>query len=180
HYADALGALGDDASAAEAALRAALAAVPGHAEAAQTLATLLLRQGRQGEAEAVLRAALAVDAQQPALRALHARLLAERGDDRAAVALLQGTQDPEAQALLGALQQRLGDHAAAATAYRQALSAAPARGAWWLGLAISLEHDRQPAAALAAYRRALADAALADQITAYVRGRIAALDRGQG
>jgi Tfp pilus assembly protein PilF len=181
HYADALQALRDgDPQRAEAELRAALEIRPGHGDSAQTLATLLVQQGRNGEAETLLDQALNVDARQPALRALQARLLAENGRDAEAVALLQGSADPEALALLGALQQRLGDHAAAAAAYRQALQRAPQRGAWWLGLAISLEHGREPAAALQAYRRALADAALDTQVNDYVRGRIAALGNGQG
>jgi MSHA biogenesis protein MshN len=181
HYADALQSLrGGNTPTAETALRAALEIRPGHSDSAQTLATLLVQQGRHTEAEAVLAEALKVDAQHPALRALQARLLAETGRDAEAVALLQGTIDPEALALLGALQQRLGNDSAAAAAYYQALQRAPKRGAWWLGLAISLERTRQPAAALEAYRRALADTALDTQVNDYVRGRIAALDSGQG
>lgn len=181
HYTEALQSLRGGATAdAETALRAALEIQPGHGESAQTLATLLVQQGRHGEAEAVLDQALKIDAQQPALRALQARLLAESGRDTEAVALLQGTTDPEALALLGALQQRLGNDAAAAAAYQQALQHAPRRGAWWLGLAISLERTRQPGAALEAYRRALADTALDTQVNDYVRGRIAALGNGQG
>lgn len=181
HYAGALEALrGGDAGEAETALRAALDLLPGHGDSARTLATLLVQQGRHGEAETVLSAALAIDARQPALRTLYARLLAERGSDVDAVALLQGVTDPEALALLGALQQRLGNDVEAAAAYRQAVQRAPQKGAWWLGLAISLERTRQPSAALEAYRRALRDAALDAQVNDYVRGRIAALGNGQG
>lgn len=179
---------GGDQPGAETALRAALTALPGHTAATQALTALLLQQGRGSEADTVLAEALAHHPQQPALIILRARLLAERGQDRAAVALLQPLDDAEAQALLGALQQRLGDDAAAAAAYRRALANAPRtgsvngsnQGAWWLGLAISLERSRQPDAALEAYRRALADSRLDAQVNDYVRSRIAALGSGQG
>ncbi|HEY9198230.1 MAG TPA: hypothetical protein VIR60_02610, partial [Gammaproteobacteria bacterium] len=179
---------GGDQPAAETALRAALDAQPAHTAATQALVALLLQQGRGGEADTVLAEALALNPRQPALIILHARLLADRGHDREAVALLQPLDDADAQALLGALQQRLGDDAAATAAYRRALANAPRsgsmtgsnQGAWWLGLAISLERSRQPQAALEAYRRALADARLDAQVNDYVRSRIAALGSGQG
>ena len=181
HYARAVTLLRDgDRGGAESALRSALAAHPGNGTATHALAALLLQQGRRSEAEAVLATALAQQPGQPALTILHARLLAENGRDRDAVALLEPLQDAEAQALLGALQQRLGNDAAAAAAYQNALAGAPREGAWWLGLAISLERTQQPAAALQAYRRALADARLEAQVNGYVRSRIAALGDGRG
>lgn len=181
HYATAVTALrnGDNRSA-EAALRDALAALPGYDAATQALTALLLQQGRRSEAETVLGEALAANPRQPALITLRARLLAESGRDREAVALLQALDDAESLALLGALQQRLGNDAAAAQAYRRALANAPRQGAWWLGLAISLERSQQTAAALEAYRRALADTRLDAQVNSYVRARIAALSSDQG
>lgn len=183
-YATALGALRvGDAARAEEHLRAALDRIPGQTQAAETLAALLLRHGRAQEAEDVLAEAIAAAPQTPNLLKLHARLLAETGRDTEAVALLQTpplSGDAEAHALLGALQQRLGHDTQAADAYRQALTRAPQRGAWWLGLAISLERSQQPAAALEAYRRALTDSALDAHVTGYVRGRIAALADGKG
>lgn len=180
-YATAVGALrmGDHRSA-ETALRGALTTLPGHGAATQALTALLLQQGRRSEADSALAEALAAHPQQPALIMLRARLLAESGQDRAAVGLLQTRDDAESLALLGALQQRLGADAAAARAYRRALANAPQQGAWWLGLAISLERSQQSAAALEAYRRALADARLDAQVNRYVRARIAALSSGEG
>ncbi|MBI5463263.1 MAG: tetratricopeptide repeat protein [Gammaproteobacteria bacterium] len=187
-YAQALDALrSGDTARAEERLRAALDKVPGHAQAAETLSAILLQQHRGREAEDVLAEAIAAAPQAPRLLVLHARILVESGADSdrdaEAVALLQTptlSNDAEAQALLGALQQRRGNDAEAATAYRQALTRAPQRGTWWLGLAISLERSRQPAAALEAYRRALTDRALGDQVAGYVRGRIATLDNSPG
>jgi MSHA biogenesis protein MshN len=184
NYADALTALrSGDTSRAETQLRAALDLVPAHTQAAEALVALLLQQGRAQDAEAILANAVAAAPQAPQLLILHARVLAEAGRDREAVALLQSptlSNDADSQALLGALQQRLGNDTQAAAAYRQALTRAPQRGAWWLGLAISLERSQQPVAALEAYRRALADASLDTQVTGYVRGRIVALDNSQG
>lgn len=181
HYANAVTRLRDgDRAGAEAALRSALTVHPGNGTATQALAALLMQEGRRSEAETVLADALAHQPAQPTLLILRARLLAETGRDRDAVALLAALKDAEAQALLGALQQRLGNDAAAATAYQNALTSVPREGAWWLGLAISLERIRQPAAALEAYRRALADARLDAQVNGYVRSRIAALGDGRG
>lgn len=181
HYAAAIARLRDgDQAGAEAALHEALLAVPGHGDAAQALAALLVQQGRGSAAETLLADALAANPRQPALVLLRARLLADAGRDRDAAALLEHRDDVESLALLGALQQRLGDDAAAARTYRRALTRAPQQGAWWLGLAISLERTREPAAALDAYRRALADARLDAQVDAYVRARIAALGDGRG
>lgn len=181
HYAAAVTLLRDgDRAGAEAALRDALTARPGDAAATHALAALLLQQGRRGEAEAVLAEALARQPGHTALTVLRARLLAEGGRDRAAAALLEHVKDAEAQALLGALQQRLGNDTAAAAAYQRALANAPREGAWWLGLAISLERSQQTAAALEAYRRALTDTRLNAQVNNYVRTRIAALDGGRG
>ncbi|MBI5041496.1 MAG: tetratricopeptide repeat protein [Gammaproteobacteria bacterium] len=183
-YAAALDALrAGDNTHAEEFLRAALEKIPGHAQAAETLAATLLQQRRNQEAEDVLAEAIAAAPQAPRLLTLHARILADSGRDAEAVALLQTpalSGDAESQALLGALQQRLGNDAQAANAYRQALTRAPQRGAWWLGLAISLERSQQPAAALEAYRRALTDAALDQHVVGYVRGRIDVLDNGKG
>lgn len=183
-YAAALDALrAGDTARAEDQLRAALDKIPGHAQAAETLAALLLQQNRAQDAEDILAGAIAASPQTPRLLKLHARILADAGRDSEAVALLQTpalSGDAESQALLGALQQRQGNDTQAAAAYRQALTRAPQRGAWWMGLAISLERTQQPAAALEAYRRALADSALDEHVTGYVRGRIAVLDNGKG
>lgn len=168
---------------AESALRAALAADPAHSESSETLATLLIQQGQRGAATKVLSAALTQTPMQPRLAMLQARLLADAGRDTEAVSILQTAQatgDADYQALLGALQQRLGNDTQAADAYRLALTSAPQRGIWWLGLGISLERNQQSAQALTAYRNALRDTALESQVSDYVRARIAALDSGQG
>lgn len=167
---------------AESALRAALAADPAHSESSETLATLFIQQGQRGAATKVLSAALSQTPVQPRLAMLQARLLADAGRDTEAVSILQTAQatgDADYQALLGALQQRLGNDSQAADAYRLALTSAPQRGIWWLGLGISLERSQQSAQALTAYRNALRDTALESQVSDYVRARIAALDSGQ-
>jgi MSHA biogenesis protein MshN len=168
---------------ADSALRAALAADPAHSNASETLATLLIQQGQRDAATNVLHAALKQTPEQPRLAMLQARLFAEAGRDSEAVSILQtalANGDAEYQALLGALQQRLGNDTQAADAYRLALTSAPQRGIWWLGLGISLERSQQSADALAAYRNALRDTTLETQVSEYVRARIVALDSGRG
>lgn len=173
----------NDQTLAASALRSALAADPAHSNASETLATLLLQQGQRDAATKILSTALTQSPEQPRLAMLQARLFAEAGRDTEAVSILQTAQsngDAEYQALLGALQQRLGNDVQAADAYRLALTSAPQRGIWWLGLGISLERSQQSAEALTAYRNALRDSTLEAQVSTYVRARIAALDNGQG
>lgn len=183
-YDAALRAVADnDLARAEAALRDALATDAGHTEAAETLATLLIQQGQRDTASRILRAALEQSPAQARLAVLQARLFAEAGRDAEAVSILEQAQangDADYQALLGALQQRLGNHTQAARAYRQALTSSPQHGVWWMGLGISLEQDQKSAEALTAYRNALRDGALETPVSNYVRARIAALDNGQG
>lgn len=183
-YDTALRALADnDVARAESALRDALSKDAGHAKAAETLATLMIQQGQRDAASRILTAALEQSPTQARLAMLQARLFAEAGRDTEAVNILkiaQANGDADYQALLGALQQRLGNHSQAAIAYRQALTSSPQRGVWWMGLGISLEQDQKSAEALDAYRNALRDTALETQVSNYVRARIAALDNGQG
>lgn len=182
-YNDALHALtGSDLQGAETALRAALVADPSYSKATETLATLLVQQDRRDDAMQVLSASLKQSPLQSQLAMLQARLLADAGRDTEAVNILQTAQatgGADYQALLGTLQQRLGNDTQAAAAYRLALTSSPQRGIWWIGLGISLERSQQSAEALSAYRNALRDTALEAQVSDYVRARIAALDSGQ-
>ena len=82
--------------------------------------------------------------------------------------------DPEYLALMAAIFQRAGQHADAARAYRQAVTAQPRQGKWWLGMAISLEAVNNPKAAREAYHRA-ATSGLDGNLKQYAEQRLAAL-----
>ena len=111
----------------------------------------------------------------------YARLLFERGDLAGAIGVLIGAAPPvesavEYHALLAALQQRAGNHVAAAETYAALVGVRPEQGLWWMGLGISLEAEQRDAAAHAAYEHAARDARLSAQVAAFVRERLSVLE----
>ncbi len=174
-----------DTRVAEQELRTALTLSPIHSAAAEHLAVLLLQQNRSAEAQDTLRNAVQHAAGQLRLSKLLARLLADGKQDIEAMTVLQNVRDAansdsEYFALLAALQQRQQQYSDAANSYREALALDPRRGAWWMGLGISLEQMRRTDEAIAAYNSALRDRSLSDAISKYLRGRISALESGNG
>lgn len=111
----------------------------------------------------------------PLLEAARAALAEGRAGE--ALVLLEGlvTPSPEAEALTAAALQQLGRHAEAAARYRRALAHEGDVGAWWAGLAISLEAEGQGAEALEAYRQAQRRGPLEAALADYVRARVSAL-----
>ncbi|PTD96824.1 SH3 domain-containing protein [Pseudothauera lacus] len=168
-----------DSAAAESALRRALAADPGHSEALNTLAALLLRQQRSAELEALLADLLHV----PRAAVLHARLLADRGDAAGALRSLEGvgedSLDGEALTVLGALRQRVGRHAEAVAAYRKAIARGQRAATTWAGLAISLEALAEHGPARSAWEQTLAATPLDPALERHARSRLSVL-RGTG
>lgn len=167
-----------------AAARTALAAfVTRHADyaaARELLVGELVRNGERATAEAVLRAGLVASPEVYVFPRTLAHLLVERGDLAAALRVLEAAPVPVAEraehaAFAAALYQRSGRHGDAIAAYRHALSAEEARGAWWIGLAISLHAEAQHVAALTAFERALTDRTLSDQLRRYAEGERARL-----
>ena len=168
-----------DRGAAEQRFRQALDLSPGQVEARAELAGLLIASGRHGEAQALLEAGLALAPGQPTLARLRARLLLEAGELDAAAELLQATRPglaeaPDHYALLAATEQRRGRHAVAAQLYRQLLEHRPGEGGWWVAYAISLEGLGHADQAVAAYRTALHDRALAAPLRRYAEARLQA------
>lgn len=161
-------------------LNKALNARPAFHAARELLASLYLRTGRDTEAHLLLREGMTLDEAYLNFPKLSARALIERGRlEEASKVLAAGAShaaaDAEYQALYAALAQRLGEHENAAGRYMLALEIEPARGAWWLGLAISLEalgRDREAADAYAAAGRS---GQLGAEVSAYVRERLKAL-----
>jgi MSHA biogenesis protein MshN len=165
--------------AARAAHLAVLAAEPAHVAARLRLARLETARGNRGEALRLLREGRALDPASAALAALEARLLADQGDVDAALALLDPLasreRDADFHALHGALLARAGLHARAVDAFGAALEREPARGAAWLGLAISLDAERRAPEARAAFERALALGGIEPAARAWAEERAARL-----
>lgn len=153
-----------------------------HAAARQSLIGLLLNARRQDEAIERAREGLAIDAAQPGLAMILARLQLEKGTSRTAVDTLERTL-PHARdradylAFLAALLQREERHAQAAEYYFQALQRSPQNGVWWMGLGISLQADQKTAEASEAFRRAKSTNSLSPELTAFVNSRLSQLQR---
>lgn len=144
---------------AEQRLRAALALNPGHVNARESLAALLVEQGRWLEAQALLEEGLKVLPNQVTFGFLLARLFVEQGKDAAGLQLLERLQphaggDPNYLAFMATLYQRTGRHADAVGYFKQVTSARPAEGRWWVGLGISLEAMNDRDNSRAAFQRA--------------------------
>lgn len=79
---------------------------------------------------------------------------------------------PDYHAVLALAEQQTGDHQAAANRYRQLLLAQPQHGRHYAGLALSLDAIGERSAAIAAWRRALADPALPAAVARFGQQRL--------
>ncbi|MCK4951744.1 MAG: tetratricopeptide repeat protein [Gammaproteobacteria bacterium] len=145
--------------------------------AREILAMLLINQGRISEAAKLLVESLDVAPYHSPFAKLYARILVNQGDTSMAIMILEQAQpdiieNPEYHSFLAALYQKLSMHERAIGKYRQVLSIRPDVGAWWLGLAISLEGKGRITDAIAAYRTARKSSNLNDNIIAYINNRL--------
>jgi tetratricopeptide (TPR) repeat protein len=150
---------------------------PDNAKARATLAALQAEAGRR---DLALQTLLAGSTIEPArFAAAAARLQAELGDARAALATLdrvpEAVREAAHDALVGGIAQRAGEHTRAVDAFQRALRTPNAPAVWWAGLAISLESLDRRTPALDAFRRAAADPSLPVAARTYALDRIAAL-----
>jgi MSHA biogenesis protein MshN len=163
-----------------AALEQALKIDPGHEAARQTLVGLLIEAKRSDDAIRHLQAGLALDARQPALAMLLARLQIERGGsgiDTLTRTLPYAGNNADYHAFLAGALQREQRHREAAEQYQAALRSAPANGVWWMGLGMSLQAEKRNAEALEAFQRARASGTLSAELLAFVERRLQQLSR---
>ena len=170
----------DKPGAAEVLLRKVLAHDAEHLKAREALADALLKRALVKQAETVLAAGIKINPEYLLFTKLYARVLLDQGDASAALTALEdqaasAAQDPEYQAFLAALYQRIERHNDAISAYRKALARQPQQGVWWMGLGISLEATQQPPEALEAYRNAQNRGTLAPAVLDFVKARISVL-----
>ena len=161
-------------------LQAVLRTNPKHDAARQTLVSLLIEANRGDEAMDQLQQALSLDARQPALAMLLARLQIERG--RSGIETLLRTLPYAAgngdyHAFLAGAMQRQARYGEAVEHYRTALRSAPGNAVWWMGLGISLQGDKRNAEALDAYRQAKALGTLSAELQAFVDRKLQQLVR---
>ena len=165
---------------AEDALGAALRSDPAHAGARQAYVALLLEQNRVDAARRQLEASLALDPAQPPFAVALARIHAGQREYRQALAVLDraGAQEnnPDFQAMRGAVLQRLGRDGEAIGAFQAAIRSGPQPATTWVSLAISLEAAGRKAEAASAYRKALDAGPLAAEAREYAQARARALE----
>lgn len=154
-----------------AALEQAIRLEPRHDAARQTLVGLLVEAGRKDEALRVLQTGLTLDARQPAMAMLMARLEIERGGSGIETlmrTLPYAAGNGEYHAFFAGALARAERHREAAEQYQAALRSAPANGVWWMGLGMSLQAEKRTAEAVEAFRRAKDSPNLTPQLRAFV------------
>ena len=146
---------------------------PGHELARQNMASLLLGNKRNAEAESVLQEGLQLNPQQAGFAMLLARLQVERNAVPLALETLQHTlpyaaKQPDYLAFVAALLQRQNRHKEAVDYYQKALQFKPQSGVWLMGLGISLRAEQRKEDARDAFKRALGTNSLSAELNDFV------------
>jgi len=148
---------------------------PRHDAARQTLVGLLVENKRGDEAVTELQGALALDARQPAMAMLLARLQIERGGSGIETLLRTlpyANANGEYQGFLAGALQRQNRHREAIDQYGAALRGAPNNAVWWMGLGLSLQAEKRNAEAADAYRRAQVAGNLSGELQGFVERKL--------
>ncbi|HEX7650260.1 MAG TPA: tetratricopeptide repeat protein [Noviherbaspirillum sp.] len=169
-------------SEAVASLEQALELDPMHAAARQTLIGILLENKHKDGAIRRAKEGLALDAAQPGLAMILARLELEKGELQPAIETLErslpyAVDRADYQAFLAALLQRAERHKEAVEHYFIALQKVPQNGVWWMGVAISLQADRRKPEAIEAFKRAKSTNSLSPELVDFVNAQLAQLQQ---
>jgi MSHA biogenesis protein MshN len=162
---------------AEARLRAALEAQPGHLEARRALLGVLIEAQRLGDAEALMLAGLRAVPSQVSFAMVAARLQAQRGDAIAAIVTLEGVAQagrdhPDFIGLHAGLLQRVGKHDQAAERYAAAIALGGPQAVWHIGRGVSLRELGRTEEARASFQRALDLGVLTPELRAYAERQV--------
>jgi MSHA biogenesis protein MshN len=153
-----------------------------HSSARQALVGLLVENRRHDEALRTALEGLSLDAAQPGLAMIAARLQLEKSNLRPAIETLEKTlphasERADYRSFLAALMQRDGRNKEAIEHYLVALSKAPQNGVWWMGLGISFQADNRLPEAQEAFARAKASNSLSSELLAFVESKLKQLQR---
>lgn len=153
---------------------------PRNDAARQTYVSLLLENRRTDDAIRQLRLALGIDARQPGLAMVLARLQLEKGGpalDTLLKTLPYAGNSAEYLGFLAGVLQREQRHGEAIEQYRNALAIAPDNAVWWMGLGISLQAEQHLPEAREAYRRARGGAGLTPELKSFIDRKLDQLSR---
>jgi MSHA biogenesis protein MshN len=156
-------------------LEAALQIDPQHEAARQTLASLLVENGRHADAMRHLQQGLALDPRQTGMAMLLARLQLEHGGpaiDTLQTSLPYAQSNADYRALFAGILQRAGRHKEAVEHYTAAVQLQPQQGVWWMGLGISLHAEQRNAEAKAALTRARDSGRLSPELQNFVERKL--------
>lgn len=159
---------------------AALQLDVGHEAARQAMAALLLQNKRNADAEHALQDGLKYNIKNSSFAMLLARIQVDRDASWSALLVLQKTlpyaeRQPDYQAFVAALLQRLNRHKEAVAHYQTAVQLAPNSGVWWMGLGISLQALQRNEEARVAFKHALESHTLNADLQTYVTQQLKAL-----
>jgi len=159
---------------------AALQLDAGHDAARQAMAVLLLQNKRNADAERVLQDGLKRNIKNSGFAMLLARIQVDHDASWSALLVLQKTlpyaeQQPDYQAFVAALLQRLNRHKEAVMHYQSAVQLSPNSGVWQMGLGISLKELQRNEEARVAFKRALESHTLSADLQTYVTQQLKTL-----
>ncbi|MBN1378529.1 MAG: tetratricopeptide repeat protein [Gammaproteobacteria bacterium] len=157
---------------------------PADNESRELLANLYRQTGRSTEAIVLLQEGIKIDPSYLAFTRIYADSLIANGQLEQAARVLGNSagyaqNDADYHALQAAVAQRLSRHQLAIGYYMKALEIQPKNGAWWMGLAISLEALDKNEAAAGAYAAAIDSGQLKSELLTYVNARLQSLERNK-